>query len=157
MIEKHDTRPYWRRIALPASIFLNLFLLAVIGGHLWHDHGNRAKPRTLLAHVIAKAEASLPSEEASAFGAVLRRDAPNYLPAQQRLTEARRELVRQITAEQFNKEGVRQALAAWSAAWRGFVDDFGDTLIEALAQISPEGRNKLIAERWSGRSGLTAP
>jgi hypothetical protein len=38
------------------------------------------------------------------------------------------------------------ALKGWEAAWGRFVDDFTDTFVDALAGISPEGRQKLVSE-----------
>lgn len=158
MAEKHSKTSWFRRLALPVSIFLNLFLIGLIGGHLLYNHSNREISGTLLDRTLAKAEKNLPPQEARAFGDVLRRDAPHYQAALQQLTKARQELKRQITAEQFDKEGVRQALAAWLTTWNSLAHDFSNTLVEALAQVSPEGRNKLVAERWRiGRPGSSFP
>ena len=145
MINAGRDVPRWRRIALPASILLNLFLVAVIGGHMWRVRGHEAAFATPMARVLARAEASLPAQDAAKFGAVIRRDAQRYADAQKRLLDARLELRRQITADQFNQEDVRRALATWQAAWNAFFDDFGNTLVEALAQVSPDGRHKLAA------------
>ena len=51
-----------------------------------------------------------------------------------------------MTAEPFNREGMWRALAPWRTAWNHFLDEFGGTLLKALAQIAPEGRRKLIAD-----------
>jgi Heavy-metal resistance len=96
---------------------------------------------------LAHAEASLPPRDAASFGAAIRRDAPHYAQAAQQLTEARQEFWRQVTAEQFNQYDVRQALDAWRTAWNRFLDDFSSTIVAALAEVSPEGRRKLMAER----------
>lgn len=84
--------PLWRRIALPASIVVNLFLVALIGGHLLRAHRSEASSETPLARALARAEARLPSKDAAAFGAVIRRDASHYAEAQKWLIEARQEL-----------------------------------------------------------------
>jgi hypothetical protein len=42
-------------------------------------------------------------------------------------------------------------LAAWRKASGQFMDQFGDTLIDALAQVSPDGRRRLVSERRSLR------
>jgi uncharacterized membrane protein len=141
--------PRWRRIVLPASIILNLFLLAVIGGHIWHAHTQGTGFRMPLARVLEHAEEILGPQDAAAFGAVMRRDSSHYADAAQKLREARRELDRQIVAQPFNPAATRHALADTQAAWSHFLDDFSGTLVDSLSQVSPEGRRKLISETQS--------
>jgi hypothetical protein len=81
------------------------------------------------------------------MGAMIRRDEPHYAQSAQQLTEARREFWRHVTAERFDPHDVRQALDAWRTAWNRFLDDFSDTIVAALAEVSPEGRRKLTADR----------
>jgi uncharacterized membrane protein len=137
----------WRLLALSASIVLNLFLVALVGGHLWQSRSNDAISGSPLSRALARAEASLPPRDAAALGAAIRRDAPHYAQAAQQLTDARQEFWRQVTAEQFNQHDVRQALDSWRTAWNRFLDDFSDTIVSGLAEVSPEGRRKLIADR----------
>ncbi|MGC1410166.1 MAG: hypothetical protein WA864_14645 [Acetobacteraceae bacterium] len=77
-------------------------------------HAARASQRdpvcNALTGALARAEASLPPRDAAAFGAVMRRDAPNYAAAARQLRETRDELARQITAQQFDQAGAQQAL-----------------------------------------------
>ena len=146
MTEKNLESATWRRIALPASFVLNLFLIAVIGGHVWRSHGDRGdSTSTPFTRVLATAEANLSARDAAAFRAVMQRDAPDFVSATQDLTAARRNLERQIAAEPFDREAVKQALVAWRASWIRFTDKFGGTLVEAVAQVSPEGRSRLLA------------
>jgi uncharacterized membrane protein len=148
MVEARREGSRWRRIALPVSVVLNLFLVALIVGHVVHNRaGFGAMGETPLARALANAEAILPSKDAAAFGAVIRRDAPRYADAQKQLDAARQEVRRQIATPEFDATRVHAALAAWRAAWNRFSDDFGDTLVDALAQVSPAGRQKLVAER----------
>ena len=142
--------PRWRRVALPASVILNLFLLAVIGGHMWHARPQLPGSGVALARALARAEAILPARDGAAFGAVIRRDAPRFTRSILELRRARQELDRQIVAEPFDPKAARQALSGTEAAWDHFLDDFGDTLIDALGQVSPEGRRKLISETQFG-------
>jgi uncharacterized membrane protein len=144
-------RAPWRRIVLPASVILNLFLIAVIGGHILQarargDTGIGSGVGTPLGRVLGRAEAILPPRDAAAFGAVMRRDLRNYAQDSLQLREARRELDRQIVADPFNPEATRHALSATQAAWNHLLDDFSGTLVEGLSQVSPKGRRKLITE-----------
>jgi uncharacterized membrane protein len=136
--------PRWRRIALPASIILNLFLMAVIGGHIWRAHSRNDTVGMPIARAISRAEDVLPPQDAAAFGAVMRRDAAHYALTAQRLRDAREELNRQLVAEPFDPEATRRALQGLETAWAHFLNDFSGTLIEGLSQVSPEGRRKLL-------------
>jgi uncharacterized membrane protein len=149
MTEINRGRSSWRRFALPASIVLNLFLVALIVGHLWHGRRGVANFGGPLVGALARAEAALPPKDAAAFDAVIKRDASHYAEDWQRLKTARRDLRRQVTAEDFDQQRVRQAFATWQTEWNRFFNDFSGTLAEALAQVSPEGRRKLVAERQS--------
>jgi uncharacterized membrane protein len=157
MTEKITKMPNGRQIVLPVSIVLNLFLIALIGGHMWHDHSIRAGSGSPIDRALALAEARLPSKDAAAFGAVIRRDAPQYTDAVQKLMVARREIDRKMAEEQFDRDGMRADLVAWRAAWNQFFDDFTGTIIDAVAQISPEGRRDLVVEHQSARPGTLAP
>lgn len=138
------------RVALPVSLALNLFLAAVIVGHIWHNHHNSRAFGPPLGRALAFAESRLPSDDAQAFRAVIDREAPRFAQDEQQLMDARRELGRQISADKFDADSVRQAFGAWRAAWNHFLDDFSGTLLNALAQVSPEGRRKLVEEHHHG-------
>lgn len=151
MTESRPAPAGWRRAALPASLILNLFLLALIGGHGLHRMSERAPGTTPLARALARAEASLPPRDAAAFGAAMHKGAPRFAEAQKRLTEARMALEQEIAAEPFDPAATRQALAAFRTAWDRFFEDFSDPLVDGLTPLSAEGRRKLIAERQSER------
>jgi uncharacterized membrane protein len=137
----------WRRLALPISVLLNLFLVALIGGHFLHRSIPIEAGGGPVARALANAEASLPPQDAAAFDAAIRGGAPRYVEAARRLVDARRTLGQEITAERFSPESVQQALASWRTAWNGFFDTFSGTLVDALAKVSADGRRKLIADR----------
>jgi Heavy-metal resistance len=148
----------WRRFALPASVLLNLFLIALIGGHLLrHPADDVGSGGISLPRVLANAQASLSPSDAAAFGSVMRRDAPRYLESARKLADARAQLERQITAQQFDEPAVKQAFAVWQASADRLFNDIGHTLVEALGQVSPEGRQKLVANRRKARQGFRTP
>lgn len=156
-------KPRWRRIALPASVILNLFLLAMIGGHVWNAHSRLGRGEIgpvagmPLARALARAEQVLPRQDAIAFGAVMARDLPHFAKSIRELRESRHNLDRQIVAEHFDPVAARQALTGTQTAWSHFLADFGDTLIDALGQVSPEGRRKLISETQFGARVAPGP
>ena len=147
----------WRRIALPASIVLNLFLLALVGGHLWRGHVAETHATTPFARAFAGAPAVLPPQDAAAFSAVMRRDAPHYAEPLRQLNEARVALEQQVTAEHVDPDGLRLALATWRMAAGRFMDSFSGTLLDALAQVSADGRRKLVGERRLERGEAATP
>jgi hypothetical protein len=136
----------WWRIVLPVSLVLNLFFVALIGGHMLRVHRIGEGFGTPLGRALAHAQASLSSQDAAAFGAAIRRGAPRYGQDLRDLAEARQALNSQVTAETFDPDATRQAVKGWETAWGRFVDDFTDSFIDALAGISPEGRRKLVSE-----------
>jgi uncharacterized membrane protein len=137
----------WRRITLPASLVLNLFLMAVIGGHLLTNHVHRVNPDTPLARALANVDVSLSAREAATFRAAMLSDESHFADAAKQLVRARLELEKQIGAEPFDQAATKQALAAWRASWNRFMDDFDDPLVHALGQISPDGRHRLVVQR----------
>jgi len=137
----------WRRIMLPASIVLNLFLAALVVSHLLRAGSDAGAQATPLARTIAQAVATLSPNDATAFRAVMRRDAPHYLGAAQQLADARLDLDRQITTEPFDPAAVTTALSAWQVQWNRFTTLVGPTIVDALGHISPDGRRQLVAER----------
>ena len=147
----------WRRTVLAASLVLNLFLAAVVVGHLLRADIDARGGATLLARGIAQAMSSLSTRDAAAFTAALRQDAPQYREAAKQLAEARLNLEHQITADRFDPAAVQAALAAWQAKWNRFMDGFGPTLVDALGQISPAGRQNLVAERRQANPGPRLP
>ena len=144
----------WRRFLLPASLLLNLFLAALIGGHFLRGEIRPARlDGSLLAHAMANAKAVLSPEDAAAFGGVFRRDAPNFAETARHLEETRTALERAITAEPFDKAAVQQALNEWQEAWNRFLGQAGASVVDALDRISPEGRRKLVAQRRQAAGG----
>lgn len=145
MEQQHVSRPW--RIALGLSVILNLFLLANIGGGIWRTHMLEQGGRSGLADALARAEAGLSADDAKAFDAVIRKGAPHYIEAAHRLRRARLAVRDQVTAQDFDPRKTRQALADWQTAWIDFLNAFDGPLVDALAQVSPEGRRQLVAQR----------
>ena len=147
-----------RRFALPISLLLNLFLIAIIGGHVWRHHGyDLGTGSPSLPRILANAQESLAAPDAAAFGAIMRRDAPRYLESARKLAEARNALERQIVADPYDTVATQRSFAVWQASATQFLSDISDPLIEALGHVSPEGRQKLVASRHRSQQGLRTP
>jgi uncharacterized membrane protein len=161
MMTLRETQPKGlRRFALPASLLLNLFLIALIGGHLLrrdaHEHSFSAAPLPL-ARALKAAEATLSPADAAAFAAVMRRESPNIADSVRQVAEARRAVGRQILATPFDAKATREAMVAWQASWNHFFEQISNPLVDALGQISPEGRQKLVDERRKARGERPRP
>ena len=159
MTDRGGRSAYLRRIALPASLVLNLFLIAVIGGHLLRGNFTRlaAPPAGVPGRALANAMARLAPQDAAAFRRSLERDAPRFAPARQQLAERGAELARRVSAERFDPEATSQALAAWTASWDHFMASFDGPLVDALSQVSPEGRRKLMLAAQQDREQKLGP
>jgi uncharacterized membrane protein len=147
MIEDSRNKPRWCRVTLSASVVLNLFLAALIVGHLWRSHQDGLGSRAPIARILANIESKLSPQDAATFHAVMTRGEPRVSQSAQQLAETRRELLHQLTANPFDEQAAKRALSTWHTSGDRFLDDFGDTLIDALAQVSPEGRRRIAAER----------
>ena len=75
----------------------------------------------------------------------------------QELRQSRQKLDDQLVAEHFDPAATRQALGETQLAWDHFLNDFSGTLVDALAQVSPEGRRKLISETQIGARVTPGP
>ena len=150
--------PVWLRIVLPVSLILNLFLVALIAGHLYRGQSQAGELGALtLARALSNAQASLSPADAAAFGAVMKDNASRFAQEAQQLALARVALERRIEAQPYDKEEVRKAFLNWQTCWNHFMDGFDDPLVEALSQISPEGRRKLIERRRQAQRGSQFP
>lgn len=135
-------------LVLFLSVCLNIFLIAVIGGHLLHRFSQSERPGVpALMRALERAEANLSPSDAAAFDGVVRKDLPRYVQLVQDIGNARRELEKRIAAEPYDEAAVKQAFAVWRDSWNHFLDAFGNTLVDALGKVSPEGRHKIIENR----------
>ena len=146
MAEAAQKPSRWWRIALALSLVLNLFFAGLVSGHIFHFYKAEERFGVPFARALAHAQASLPPQDAASFSAAMERGAPQFNQDFQTLAEARRALSLQVTAEHFDRDATRQALAGMQAASDRLANDFADTFVNALAGLSPEGRQKLVKE-----------
>jgi len=135
------------KVTLLVSLLANLFLIALICGHLLHSRMHARRAGSSIAHALINAGAALSEPDATVFNAIVRRDAPQYAAAAQRLTTAREELRRQIARNPFDADATRRAYAAWQESLNDYAKDIGSTMVDALDHISPEGRRKILDEQ----------
>jgi|HubBroStandDraft_1064217.scaffolds.fasta_scaffold02082_2 uncharacterized membrane protein len=139
MIQQNPVSWIWR-FAFPASLILNCFLIAWVASHGWHVDERPAR-------ILANIERNLDPQDAAAFRGVMQRAEPRLAVAAQQVTDARRGLREQLLANPYDPAAAKRALATWRAAGNQFLNEFGDTVIDALGQVSPEGRRKVVSNR----------
>jgi uncharacterized membrane protein len=147
MIDEFRNFPKVWRISMIGSLILNLFLLALTAGHLLRAEFQPRAAGTPLARALANAGTGLSKPDATVFRNVIRTSAPHFADAAQNLVNAREALRHQIEMEPFNRDATKQAYAAWQRTLNIFIEDFGDALVDALGQISTQGRRKILDER----------
>ena len=145
----------FRSALLAGSLILNLFLLAIIGGHVLHVGAVRSP--SMLASALMAAEKSLGPTDAAVFRETLRAEHPRFAAAALALAHSREALADQILAPHVDPAATHAALLAWRGDWIRFTDAFSGPLIDALGKISTDGRRRLVAERRREAPSLKAP
>ena len=147
MVQTQDGTRKWLRIALPVSLVLNMFLLAFLGGQMLRARPEVTRGDDPLARILAVAEASLPASDARSFRQTLLKEEPRYAQAVMKVTEARQEMLKQVSADPYDPVATLTALSAMQGAWTEFMDAIGGPLVDAIGQISPEGRRTMVADQ----------
>ena len=147
---------HWRRAALTASVLLNLFLLALIAGHLL-GNGVYQGEGAVIARALTNAQRSLAPNDATAFRDVMTREAPQFAAAARTLQASRSVLAHRISAPSFDRAQTEAALARWRQDWMRFTGDFSGPLLDALGRLTPQGRHALLEERRRSGDELRQP
>lgn len=100
-----------------------------------------------LARLLAVAEATLPPSDAILFRETLLKEEPRYAQAVKGLTQARQEMLKQISANPYDPVATLTALSAMQSAWTEFMDAIGGPLVDAIGEVSPEGRRRVVADQ----------
>ena len=136
-----------RRIALSASIALNLFFVAVIGGYLLRPTFLARPSGGPMGRAVAAVESQLDDADATAFEAIVQRDKPRNAEAERALVASRDALETDLASEPFNPAKAKVAVANTREALDHIIDSFSATVIDALNHLSPAGRKKLVELR----------
>ena len=127
-----------RRWALWVSLAANVFLLALVAAPLLRPHHPPG-----FAGLVEHLSRSLPPGDAERFRGVLVQERPWYDMARRRMDGSRAELSRAIAASPYDEARVRAAMKDWQASWQEMTDRFGDSLLLAISNLSPDGRARL--------------
>ena len=129
-----------------ASLVLNL----VFAGLLWWRPTPPPRGGRGFDRMVARIEANLPEPDRPLFQAVLAAERPRYAGSLAAMRAASAEVDAVMRRDPYDPVALRDALAAWAERMVAFNRDFGETLAEALAAVSPEGRAQIAAARRPG-------
>lgn len=134
----------WRTRLLWLSLGLNLFLMALVAApHMW-PHRPGGPPG--FDGLVRRMARSLPPADADGFRAAMDRERPWYEMSRQRLADARMEIGRQIGRQPFDPAATRAAMSEMQNRLRESSLRFDESLVTALAGLSPEARAQLSAD-----------
>ena len=129
----------WRTRVLWLSVAGNMFCAALIGGHALQRHPGPPG----LEGAVARMARDLPPEDSARFLAILANERPWYEQARRRMEESRIALSRSMGRTPYDEQEVRLRMLEFQARWVETSSRFGESLLEALGALSPEGRARL--------------
>lgn len=139
----------WRTRVLWLSLGLNLFAGAALCAPLvWHRRPPGPPGFDMIIDHMAR---HLPAPDAARFRDAMARERPWYDMDRQRLNEARLEAARIVGREPFDAPAVRGALHAMQDRLRESASRFDDSLVVALADLSPAARASMVENIRRGR------
>ncbi len=127
------------KVALGASLALNCVLAGLL---FWQDNHHPRGVRGLQARM----ERVLTDQDRATFHTVMEANRPRYEAAQRAMRQARPLVSKAIGAEPFSEQALREAMAQNRQKWAAFSEAFENSMAEATAAISPEGRRRLLAD-----------
>lgn len=133
-------REPWRTRVLWLSLAGNLFAATLIVTHLATQ---RTPGPPGLDGVVERMARDLPSADATTFRATLAHERPWYDLARRRMNESREALSQAIAQQPYDEAAVRARMQEWQARWIETSSRFGDSLLSAIGNLSPDGRARL--------------
>lgn len=133
---------------LGASVALNL----VLGGLLLRGGPDRPPGGPGIRQLESRIERVLDPGDAAAFRRVLEEGRPGWEAARRNMRDGRPPVEALIRQEPFDPAALRAAMAAGRAGWAAFSTAFEDSLVRAMAAVSPEGRRR-IADDMARHAG----
>lgn len=139
-------REPWRTRLLFLSFAVNLITIPVAAGHFFYHRrfppplpGGPPRPAIMFQHISIPLA---PSDKAKMLTAV----EPHFEEievARIHMEAARAAMLRAIGSDPFDPDALQAAMHNWQSAWKVWSDDFGDAFLEAVKQVSADGRQKL--------------
>jgi uncharacterized membrane protein len=134
----------WRTRLLWTSLCLNVFGMALLAVPLFMHppHRGPAGPPSFDGFVARMAR-DLPPEDADVLRAEMGRERPWYEMGRERLDEQRDMLARAVAHDPFDPAATHAALQELQDRMRESATRFDDSLVMAMAKLSPMGRTRL--------------
>jgi uncharacterized membrane protein len=134
-----------RRVLLPVSVGLNVFLIFLIASHLFRYRNYR--PPGKLERFLATAPLQLSAEDAQRFREVIDRDRRALLEEEAHLRRARDQVIEVLKTNPFDPQGFQQAVDQARDKRSILERSFEKSFLEAAQKISPDGRRQLAELR----------
>lgn len=139
----------WRSRLLWTSLGLNLFAAAIIAApRIWH---RRPPGPPSFDMIIDRVASSLPATDLDAFRAAMNRSRPDFDTGRLHLAEVRAQVARTLGNPAFDPAAARAALHDMRQQLQAGSEQFDEHLVNALANVSPQGRAKLAETFSRGR------
>jgi uncharacterized membrane protein len=149
--------PRWMRIALVASLGLNLLTVGAIVSAAWHmRHGPGPGGPGMQARLNAFVD-KLPAERAAAIRAVLDSAQPAIRSARKEMWQARQEVARVFAAEPFDKDAYVAAHARMQDLEMKIRQTYQGVFASLASQLTAEERKTLMEHRWGRWRGGPPP
>ena len=138
------------RSLIAALCGASLVLNAVFAGLLWWRPTPPPRGGRGFDRMVGRIESALPEPDRPRFKAVLAAERGRYAGSLAAMRAASAEVDAVMRRDPYDPEALRDALALWAERMVDFNRAFGETLAEALAVVSPEGRAQIAAARRPG-------
>lgn len=158
--QKAPGRWRWARIALIASLALNLLFMGAIGSSIWAMWaGYWGGPRHhAFAGAVHHLMRTLPDERRKTVREVLRRHRGEIKPLRRNVRQARRAAARVMRHDPLDEAALRKALGEMRSAETKISAAVGDMAVELAGTLDIEERRELLRglarhRRFGGRRG----
>ena len=139
----------WRTRLLWASLAGNVFAAAAFAAPAVLGRRSEASPG--FDRIIGRLARNLGASDAAGFREAMARERPWYEMSRDRLDDARKQVAQDIGREPFDPAAARAALVAMQDSMRESAARFDDSLVTALATLSPDARAAMAASLNRGR------
>ena len=136
-------REPWRTRLLFLSFAVNLVTVPMVGMR-YVMHSPPLPPGAPRPEVMVDRMArELPAEDGLRFRAAVAPHLEEIDAARTRMEATRRSMLREIGRTKFDRPAVQAAMHDWQAAWAVWSSGIGSAMLDALADLTPEGRQQL--------------
>jgi uncharacterized membrane protein len=142
----------WVKIALGASLALNLLIIGIVGGGVWtHKYGGRhgfgPGPEGHASLMMRSPLRHLEPEKRRKVRAIFKKHRASMTGPRTELKKARRELADILRNDKFAEDELRATLERLDGLHRLMRRDMGEVMIEVMRELPPYERRKLLKRK----------